>query len=181
MALKVGDKVNYCVDEVHSKAMVPKTSGDPKSEQFPWVFGWRSGKQVVNAVGEREFEVEELTDRQLWVKLQHLRKQPGARPGRGGQVVEDARKREAAKLVMLRPRHYWDAVVTAVSPDGKTASIDVTDPTTGATLHYTVPVDHAGKKAHSCHAPATKAGDDDNGFKEAADTSDTTLKPEYGE
>jgi len=96
---------------------------------FPFVFGWKEGKNV-----------KQLTQDEALLKLKHIKKQPASHAAN-----------ERAKLVPLHCHKPWDAVVTAVNEDGS-LNLDISDPTTGATLHYPgVKIDPTARAMHSCH------------------------------
>lgn len=133
--MHAGDAVKYVPDRVHARQK-------DREGNFPWVFGWKTGKRVKDDHGQFIDEVVELTDGETERKLQHISKQ-----------APDRANREADRLVFLRPSRLWDAVVVAYDEVNEQADLDIFDPTTGATLHYCqVPVDPAGKQPHTCHA-----------------------------
>lgn len=149
--MQIGDKVNYLPHEVHSRQLGP--------DGFAWVFGWRERRPGGALRKQQEDEVEELSNSEAMLKFDHLNHLPA-----------DHASREAKKLVMLRPRKPWTATVVAVNHDPKvsgrllSADLDISDPTTGVTLHYrNVPVDELAKTPHSCHSvvkakPGTASG-----------------------
>lgn len=49
------------------------------------------------------------------------------------RIKEHADNRD--RLVLIRPKHFWDAVVRGVNPDG-TVSLDIEHALPGVTLHY---------------------------------------------
>lgn len=134
--IKVGDKVKYVPAQVHARQQ--NRQGD-----FPWVFGWKTGKRVRQDNGSMADEVIELNHGEAAKKLDHIRKQAPDR-----QVVE------SAKLVFIRPNALWSAEVRAVNlAEGReSADLEVLDPTSGSVLHYSdVPITD-NMQPHTCHA-----------------------------
>lgn len=136
VTIKVGDTVKYVPAQVHARQQ--NRQGD-----FPWVFGWKTGKRVRQDNGSQADEVIELSHGEAAKKLDHIRKQASER-----QITE------SVKLVFIRPNVLWSAKVLAVNlADGREAAdLDVLDPTSGSVLHYDdVPITD-DVRPHTCHA-----------------------------
>ena len=138
MAIQVGDTVNYLPAEINSKQIDPKRG-------FSYVYGWLTGGRKRVPGKPDEAEVIELDFEETRLKLSHIRRQSPERAAN-----------ELAKLVMLRPNFFWSAKVTAIEEDERgivrRVNLDITDPTTGTTLHCdSVPVDGGATSPHTCH------------------------------
>lgn len=134
--MQIGDKVKYVPAQVHARQQ-------DRQGNFPWVFGWKTGRRVKADNGSMVEEVVELSQGEASLKLAHIRKQ-----------APDRQSTESAKLVFLRPNSLWDATVKAVNlAEGReSADLEVIDPTSGAVLSYDdVPISDS-KQPHTCHA-----------------------------
>ncbi len=131
--MQPGDKVLYVPDQVHARQR-------DRDGAYPWVFGWKTGRKVIDTTGARTDEVVELDAAETSLKIAHIRRQTPAR-----------QESESTKLVFIRPNIRWQATVKLVDEEAGTANLDVIDGTTGTTLHYNgVPIDDSGKAPHSC-------------------------------
>lgn len=140
---QVGDVVEYLPHVCHA-------FNCNANNEYPWVIGLKQNpRYVINpSTGEQEVveDVVEVDEGHLHrAVLPNLLNAPDSR---------EQRKR----LVPLRPKRPWKAVVTEVNPDG-TLDLDINSNVgTGMiTLGYAkVPVDETGKLPHSCRKEARK-------------------------
>jgi hypothetical protein len=121
--MNIGDQVRYIPGNIHAFSRGP-------GGEYPWVIGKKVFRPAAN--GRLLEEIVELNESELLQCLDEIRRNPN--PPRN--------------LVLLRPKASWPATVRGVRED----SVDL-DISIGAfTLHYDrVPIDSAGKLAHSCH------------------------------
>ncbi len=125
--MKVGDKVKYVPDKVHSRER-------DRNGNFPWVIG-----KKIKGGG-----VQEMSHNEYALMLRGLAKMP-----------EEQRRRMMETLVHVRPALLWDATVRDVVdlPSGKQlVCVDIVSGTNpGITLHCdNVPVDETGVVPHTC-------------------------------
>lgn len=134
--VSAGDVVKYVPGQVHARQ-------PDKSNDYPWIFGWKTGKRKRSDDGmEMLEEVIELTSSETSLKLKHIRMQPPERAAK-----------ESTRLVFLRPNVTWEAAVKAVNLIGPIplVDIDVKDPTTGSVLHYDGVPFTDKFEPHTCH------------------------------
>lgn len=137
-SLQVGDDVWYVPHVSHS-------FNCNLNNEYPWVVGVRQNPHYEEneSTGEREL-VEDVVE----VEEGHLHRAVLPSVSRHPNPRE-----ERQRLVPLRPKKPWRAVVRRVNADG-TVDLDV-DSNVGEgmiTLHYNkVQVDQAGTAPHTCH------------------------------
>ena len=134
---QVGDEVQYLPHVCHA-------FNCDQNNEYPWVIGLRANPRYETnpATGEKELvedviEVDEGTLNRT--VLPGIHRMPD-------------QSQERKRLVPLRPKKPWKALVTKVNEDG-TMDLDVTSNVGNGmlTLHYCrVPVDGSGKVPHSC-------------------------------
>jgi len=140
---RVGDEVWYLPHMCHA-------FNCNQNNEYPWVIGMKQNLRLETneETGER-VTVEDL------VELDEGRFHRQVLPG----IVGFPEHRD--KVVPLRPRKPWRAVVRRVREDG-TLDLDIDSNVDGGgmiTLHYDrVPIDESATVPHSCHAAAALGG-----------------------
>lgn len=139
----VGDAVEYLPHVCH--AFTPDSNNC-----YPWVIGMKGPPRYERnpTTGEQEIveDVTEIDEGRL-----HREVLPGVNRAANP-------KEERARLVPLRPKHPWPAVITQVYGDG---SVDLQAQSNVGrgmvTLYYTkVPIDETGRTPHSWRKPQSK-------------------------
>lgn len=130
-SVQPGDKLLYAPDECHALIKNRATG------EYPWVIGVKRTERLNGRIVER---VDELSGSEIDRAVAQAR----------AQVDKGA---ALSKLVLVRPRHFWDATVTAVNDDG-TVDVDIADPRHGSTLRCSNVKIDPNKAAHTCHLPA---------------------------
>lgn len=125
---EIGDRVHYLPGS--EQAFLKGQDGT-----YPWAIGLKRYGMVGNKVQEI---VDELSHKQLDEYLDFLHRCPDPTA-------------ERKRIVFLRPKVAWPAVVTEILENGNLA-LEVQSSNTGVTLHYaSVPEDRTLTRGHSWH------------------------------
>ncbi len=155
---QVGDEVMYFPHTLYAK----EQSGSPRNPRYPWQFGWTQSVPDPDNPRKANVEVQELTHKQLQLKLDWL-----------ARHSDPAMERR--RLVPMRPLDAWPGRVTAVNGDGTVDIAVVTGTRSGVELNMPgvklVEHSHAAKLraatrdagaqhpacalAHTCHLKET--------------------------